>query len=96
MMRRLIFDVTHRWIYPGNSYAERAITFLPRKRAKFGKRLANPFGRVAFEKLCCFGDRKGGRQRDQDVDMVACTADSERLNFILLGDATQVRPEPFA
>ena len=49
---------------------------------------------IAFEELYCLGDRKCRGQRDQNVDVVASSPYSQCFHFILLGDATKIRPEP--
>ena len=42
------------------------------------------------------GNRHGGRQRKQNVDVVFHAADFDGLHFVLPGDAAEERPEPFA
>ena len=61
-----------------------------------GKRFANPFGGIPFEKLHRFGDGERGGQRDQNVDVITCATDGERFHLISPGDAAEIWPELFA
>lgn len=96
MMRFLSLDVIHGFVQLRHAHTERAIFFLPRKKAMFGKGFMNPFCRAALDQLQRFGNRHGRRQRKQYVDVVLHPTDFDGLHFVLPGDAAQKRPEPVA
>lgn len=96
MVLRLIGDVPHRRADRGDANAERAVSFLPFKRVQFWKRVMNPFGGVALEKLQSFGHRECSRQRNQDVNVIGNPSDGQRFHFVFSCDTTEVWPESVA
>jgi hypothetical protein len=96
MVLRLIGDLPHRCADRGDANAERAVSFLPFKRAQFWKCVMNPFGGIALEKLQSFGHRECSRQRNQDVNVIGDSADGQRFHFVLSCDTTEVWPKSVA
>lgn len=91
----LILDVRNRVRHTGLSDAEGAIPFLPPEQAGFGKRLADPLGRVSFEDLNPLGNGERGGERQKHVDVVGDAAYGQRVDVDLASNAAKVRKETF-
>jgi len=98
MMFLLVENVVDRVFDTRNANAKGAESFLPRevRRAEGWIVFPKPFGRVALEKLHNLGNRHGGRQAHQEMDVVGDAADGESLDAVVARNATQIRPEAFA
>ena len=95
MVLGLGLDVFGRVLDAGDPDAERTISLLPLEIPMLLQRVVNPFRRIAFEKLDRLGNRKRGRNRKQNVNVVLHSACDQELHFVLAGDAAEVGPKTF-
>lgn len=93
MMFLLSSNVCERGTHLSPPNGERPVTFLPFE-SLCTARLVHPVRGRALDYLHCIGNRRGRRQRKQDMDVVVHPTDGQGFHIVFAGNAAHVGPQP--
>src|ERR1044071_7036352 len=93
MMLYLPMNVGARALQLRDTDGESAVVFLPGEPGQLRTNLMHPLGRAALDELYRFRDRKGGRGREQQVNVVFRPSRGETGHPVGPGDTPEVREE---
>src|SRR5215472_9657069 len=91
MVFRLLPDILPHLFLSRLAHAESSIPILPRKSAATENILLNPSRRTAFDVPNGFTHGNGRWDPEQDVDMIGHATNQDGCQFVVAGDASQVR-----
>jgi hypothetical protein len=77
----LTADIVHHLRHDGLAHAECPIPELPGKSGTLRPLLMHPFARIGFDKAQRIGNRDGGRQTDQQVNVLLHAIDGQGFAF---------------
>lgn len=90
-MAFLIGNVTEDSRDVGRAYAEGRIARLPGKPFELRPPCMNPFRRIRLDDPHRFRDRRGRRQRNQQMNVVLCAPDRQSFSVQFTQNSTQIR-----